>query len=865
MFCIHTLNLRMNTKRILVIYKPQKSILLLSLFIMIQLASAAGIQYLYPKPGAAYVPPETRLILRLQDIDPKQISHLNSIFKVNGEKSGQISGKTMIISDGRTIHFKPDRLFQLSEKVIVQLKVPTLDTTYFFQISSHPSDYIPVEANQSEPKPLPHSITKMQQIGDAFDPVVRNGISIPSDFPWMQISINDNPDSGYIFLNNWDPDGGQPYNMILDNAGNPIWYLKTPDRRRDFKVQKNGKLSMLIRGGYDDGYGHIVLDSTYTVVDVLRAGDGYATDEHELQILADGHYFVIGIRGEQVDMSQIVAGGRSDATVYVCALQEFTPDHELILVVPAWDLYDIREMQLEDLTGSSIRFPHMNAIDIDDDGNILVSSRHMSEVTKLNREDGSIIWRLGGAHSDFTFENDELDGFRSQHDIRVLGNNHYTVFDNGNLHNPPVSRSVEYLLDTTAMTATLFWQFRDIPDKYTSWMGNTQRLPNGNTLINWADESLPKLTEVRPNGEKAFEMDFVDNINCYRLFRFPWQGVAKIPYLIIESHPDRITLLFNKFGDTTVDHYNIYGDTHNTPTTLLATSTQPFIHLSDLENGALYYFRVKAVDNNGSESEYSNEEEVLVHLMPAGENMLFNGDFSDGIRNWHLERSGGASANMGTQNGVFLFLINIGGSEIWNVQLYQQDLTLIEGMTYTFEFDAWASSPRIIEAKVGKASDPFTNYSQIGMTYITQKKTRYRYPFTMANQTDQDCRVVFNCGIDTADVYLDNVSLVLGIPDAIKTGSENNLLVNAFALEGNYPNPFNNSTKISFSLPVSNPVKLKLYDITGRFIKNILNRTMTAGRHEILFNADNLSSGIYFIQLQAADIIYDTLKITYIK
>ena len=41
-----------------------------------------------------------------------------------------------------------------------------------------------------------------------------------------------------------------PYNIIFDNNGNPIWYLRTSDRRRDFKVQDNGWLTMLIRGGY---------------------------------------------------------------------------------------------------------------------------------------------------------------------------------------------------------------------------------------------------------------------------------------------------------------------------------------------------------------------------------------------------------------------------------------------------------------------------------------------------------------------------------------------------------------------------------------------------------------------------------------
>ena len=103
-----------------------------------------------------------------------------------------------------------------------------------------------------------------------------------------------------------------------------------------------------------------------------------------------------------------------------------------------------------------------NAIDIDEDGHILIASRHFSEVTKIDRRTGQVIWRLGGPHSDFVFVDDPLDGFSCLHDIRALGNHHYTLFDNGNDHDPPVSRAVEYELDPNDMTATLIWEYRPV-------------------------------------------------------------------------------------------------------------------------------------------------------------------------------------------------------------------------------------------------------------------------------------------------------------------------------------------------------------------------------------------------------------------
>ena len=393
------------------------------------------------------------MIIRYQQIEPGDIENLSEFCSVQGTKSGAISGRIIKVSDKHTIHFIPDKPFRRAERITVHLtpKINSIcqDTIYQFYTVTNP--YSPstlrLLSNESQDRvSLPAGWARRFYKNDNLDPVIINGISIPSDFPWVKITINDNPDPGYIFLNNW---GGQPYNMILDNSGAPIWYRRTPDRRRDFKVQKNGALSMLVREGFGGENAHIALDSTYTIVDTMFAGYGYTTDEHEFQILPDGHYFLIGIRAETIDMSQYISGGNKNATVMVGAVQEFTPNHEPVLCVSAWDLFDIRDTEIDVIstTGSIIRFPHMNALDIDDDGHILISSRHLSEITKIHRLKGTIIWRFGGAHNQFTFIGDDaLGGFRNQHDIRALGNNHYTLFDNGNMHSPAVSRAVEYIL-----------------------------------------------------------------------------------------------------------------------------------------------------------------------------------------------------------------------------------------------------------------------------------------------------------------------------------------------------------------------------------------------------------------------------------
>ncbi|MBK6538343.1 MAG: T9SS type A sorting domain-containing protein [Ignavibacteria bacterium] len=72
-----------------------------------------------------------------------------------------------------------------------------------------------------------------------------------------------------------------------------------------------------------------------------------------------------------------------------------------------------------------------------------------------------------------------------------------------------------------------------------------------------------------------------------------------------------------------------------------------------------------------------------------------------------------------------------------------------------------------------------------------------------------------------------------------------------FKLSQNYPNPFNPSTNIEFTIPADGNVRLDLYDITGREVKNILSGNYSAGYYNVKINAEDLSGGIYFYRLTA--------------
>ena len=98
------------------------------------------------------------------------------------------------------------------------------------------------------------------------------------------------------------------------------------------------------------------------------------------------------------------------------------------------------------------------------------------------------------------------------------------------------------------------------------------------------------------------------------------------------------------------------------------------------------------------------------------------------------------------------------------------------------------------------------------------------------------------------------------------TGVENegSEVPSQFILEQNYPNPFNPSTTISISLPSSEFVTLKVYDVLGNEVATLVNEEKPAGSYEVEFVANGLSSGIYFYKITAGSFI-ETKKLILLR
>jgi hypothetical protein len=154
-------------------------------------------------------------------------------------------------------------------------------------------------------------------------------------------------------------------------------------------------------------------------------------------------------------------------------------------------------------------------MEIDYDNHILISDRRSDDLIKFNRSNREVIWYLGGPLSNFTFINEPVGGFSKQHDARRLDNGNILLFDNGNTHDQPVSRAVEYELNVENQTATMVWEYIHPENYLAAAMGSIQRLSNGNTLINWGTMNGIGAVITEVDYEKNIVLEIIYPINYH--------------------------------------------------------------------------------------------------------------------------------------------------------------------------------------------------------------------------------------------------------------------------------------------------------------------------------------------------------------
>ncbi len=710
----------------------------------------SAIDYVFPLPDSEFLTPHTTIILKLDTLYLDRVTNLAELIAVTGE-SGDYTGRTFWAADDRTLIFKPDVIFKRDEQITVAIQTSqfsAFDFSYSFRTAKENGNVPPLAKNEN---PTTRSVQKASY----EPPRLINGVAVPSDFPTIEARQIGETAPGMIFYaTNYPKEGTGNYLIICKNDGTPYFYRRYDD------VIRSGNLTVHPTGVLTAHFYHkwfyVVLDENFVEIDTIRVGHGYETDNHELQILQNGHALLVARDRITVDMSKIVNNGQKNATVEGHHFQELDADHNVIFEWRCWDHYSIPDTYVG-TTGGFLDYVHMNSIAIDHDGHYVISARDLNEITKINRRTGEIIWRLNGRNNEFEFINDP-DEFLYQHDFRPVPgkSNFYSIFDNGRGRNPQYSRVIEYKIDPDAKTIEKVWEYRHQPDWYTSAMGSAQRLPNGNTLGDFPG-GLLRVAEVNPAGELLFEF-FSRGHSNYRCRRFDWSGQMEQPYLISENLGQVVRLIFNKFGDDAVDHYNIYHGASRQPGQLLASTSETYFDVSDIQPNTLYYFSITAVDQNGVESNHSNVESGTIKYIGPGQNAVRNGTF-ESRDFWRLNTRDGAVATTSLKDGTYELNVHNANGSLSSIQLVQNNIMVLQNKNYKFAFDAYADAPRAINAKIESGSSPFINFGKIGNTALTTRKKRFEYNFTMKYPTESAGQVVFNCGGQAGTIYIDNVSL----------------------------------------------------------------------------------------------------------
>lgn len=572
--------------------------------------SKPEIQYISPQPNSKYVKLSSSIILRFTSIPVISSIKTNTI-NIIGSKSGLHETTANLSSDGVTIILTPKTKFFHDEIVQVKIKSIKTDSYYTDEINysfETEKESISVTSTDFYKKRIENeSISNTTKNGPLFN----RGNSIPSDFPEITVSNSINPSPGYTFLSNFSlgPNNLGYYLMILDNAGTPVYYKKLDTAAYDFKKQPNGNLTYF-SGRTQKFY---EMNSNYQIVDSFACGNGYSTDLHELLLYENGHSFMMSYDPQRVNMANLVSHGDSNAIVIGLIIQELDADKNVIFQWRSWDYFNILDAKHTNFTEHEIDYAHGNAIELCSDGNIMISSRHMDEITKINRSTGNIIWRLGGKKNQFAFEN-ETHYFSHQHAIRELPNGNITIFDNGNYYEPidpihgrmpaPFSRAIEYSLDETRLIATKVWEFVNNPPIYGFAMGYAERLENGNTIIGWG-MGRPSFTEVNSAGQIVLELSLPPGQVSYRAFRNTWNPLPNngIPqtFSVFQNYPNpfnpNTTIRYDlpEQSNVKIIIYNILGQTLQEE---LRLNQSPGIYNyvfngSNLTSG-VYFYRIKS-------------------------------------------------------------------------------------------------------------------------------------------------------------------------------------------------------------------------------------------------------------------------------
>jgi hypothetical protein len=213
-------------------------------------------------------------------------------------------------------------------------------------------------------------------------------------------------------------------------------------------------------------------------------------------------------------------------------IQELTPGGE---VVWSWSSKDhIRPSEtvgrapmrtLPDGTPALDVF-HLNSIEPDGHGGLVISARHVDAVYRIDRASGAVTWKLGGTkrpQSLKVVDDPRKPTFAKQHDARLLPDGSVTVYDNRSSVGAP--RAVRFRIDTAKRRARLVEEVTEPKAQSSPAEGSARKLAGGNWVVAWGNTKV--VSEFSPSNELVWRLQFRDeDVVTYRLTPIPSGRIA---------------------------------------------------------------------------------------------------------------------------------------------------------------------------------------------------------------------------------------------------------------------------------------------------------------------------------------------------
>jgi len=319
---------------------------------------------------------------------------------------------------------------------------------------------------------------------------------------------------------------------IVSITGKVLWFRRLPAGTfvTDFRTQTYlGKPVLTWFQATDHGGENVIYNARYQQIATVRPANGYAPDFHEFLITPWNTALILADTPGTANLTSL--GLSAHQPVNDGVVQEI--DIKTGKLLFQWDSaghvpYSDSHAPMPQ-PGQPWDWFHINAVHLDTDGNLLISSRFTWTIYKVNLRTGATMWQLGGKHSTFGIKagpGQKLDSageiFAFQHDPEALGGNVYTVFDNESAGTPllPYSREVIVHLDSLTHVATLIKSFKQPEGLSAFFSGNGQTARNGDLFVGWGE--LPYISEFSPSGELLFNAELAPGIDTYRAYRLPW-------------------------------------------------------------------------------------------------------------------------------------------------------------------------------------------------------------------------------------------------------------------------------------------------------------------------------------------------------